>query len=464
MLNVIKDNPFRILGAYSDGSLRDVMANYGKIKAFSKVGREVSFPIDNVAKFNEKPNRTESSIDNSLANIQSDVDRPKFAIFWFNSLGIDFGTSKLISGDIAGAAQQFISTIESTDINLIQNAIADKNHTLSSFEILKIYFEALTKEAQSDLAISSALLSSTNDVHISYLSSLKKKDIVNDLREIKEEIDSLSVDAPMPTFSELKKKNEEAKSIIVNSNIEADILLSGAYDQVCKSIRSKVISISNKSFDNIGKIEKQDFVNIIKECVAVLQAVDVSHASEKTKNQYKEDLDSMSKDINGADDAYLLAIASNENICWYCGERATHTETRTYEKKEEHSIGYNRKRVTTYTKTIKLHVCDECKKENDSQGSWGICGAIFMLIVECGISIYYCCNNSDYGFEWKWDWIWPVLIGNVFLWWITYFVGAALGIGFRWLFYKAIGRKSRHFVRTESDHPLVKKIKKQGYS
>lgn len=464
MLSVVKDNPFRILGAYSDSSLRDVIANFGKIKAFSKVGREVSFPMDDVAMFEELPDRSETSIETSLASIQSDADRPKFAVFWFNSLGIDFGTSKLISGDIAGAVKQFISTIETTDINSIQNAIADKNHALSAFEVLKIYFETIAKDDQSGLAISTALSSSANDVHISYLSSLKKGDVVDGLKVITEEIDSLPVETSVHTFAELKKKYEEAKCIIANSTIGSDILVSRAYDQVCKSIRSKVISISNQSFNNIGKIEKLDFINTIKQCVAVLQAVDVSYASERIKEQYKEDLESMSNDIKGADDTYLIAIASNENICWYCGEKATHTETRTYEKKEEHSIGYNRKRVTTYTKTVKLHVCDECKKENDSQGSWGIYGAVFMLIVECGASIYYCCNTNGYGFEWKWDWIWPVVIGNIFLWWITFYIGALFGAGFRWLFYKATGRKSRHFIRTESDHPLVRRIREQGYS
>lgn len=464
MLGIVKNNPFRILGAYSDSGLRDVIANSGKIKAFSKVGRDVTFPIDNIVEFNEKPDRSESAVDSSLAIIQSDVDRPKYALFWFNSAGIDFGTSKLISGDIAGAAVQFLTTIETVDIRLIQEVIGDKSRLLCSLDFLRYYFETISEEKQYSLAISSAISITTNNEHKAFLSSLKQDNIIDDLKAISEEIDSLSLDSTDFAFSELEKNIDKTKSILATSSINSEILLAGTYDQICKSIRSKVIGISNRSFENIGKIEKNDFINIIKQCAAILKAVDLSSASEKTKMQYKEDIESMSNDINSVDDAYLIAIASNENICWYCGEKATHTETRTYEKKEEHSIGFNRKRVTTYTKSVKLHVCDECKKENESQGNWALYGAALMLIIECIISIIFSCNKSYYGFEWNWDWIWPVLIGNLFLWWITIYVGAGIGVGLRWLFNKATGRKSRHFIREESDHPLVKKIKKQGYS
>lgn len=464
MLGVIKNNPFRILGAYSDSGLRDIIANSGKIKAFSKVGREVTFPIDNIAEFDEKPDRSEASIESSLAIIQSDVDRPKYALFWFNSLGIDFGTSKLVSGDITGAVIQFITTIETIEVGLIQEVVGDKSHLLCSLDFLKYYFETFSGDKQYSLAISSAISTTTSNEHKAFLSSLKKDSIVDDLKTISEEVDSLSLDSVDFTFSELKKCINKTNTILATSSIDSEILLAGVYDQLCKSIRSKVIGISNKSFDNIGKIEKNDFINIIKQCAAILESVDITPASEKTKMQYKEDIESMSNDINSVDDAYLIAIASNENICWYCGEKATHTETRTYEKKEERSIGFNRKRVTTYTKSVKLHVCDECKKENDSQGSWALYGAALMLLIECVISIIFSCNKSYYGFEWNWDWILPVLIGNLFLWWITFYVGAGIGVGLRWLFYKATGRKSRHFIREDGDHPLVKKIKKQGYS
>ena len=46
MLDIVLNNPYRILGVYSTSSQRDVVANQGKMKAFLKVGKDVSFQLD----------------------------------------------------------------------------------------------------------------------------------------------------------------------------------------------------------------------------------------------------------------------------------------------------------------------------------------------------------------------------------------------------------------------------------
>lgn len=46
MLEAIQSNPYRILGVYSNSPKKDVVANKGKMTAFLKVGRSVSFPLD----------------------------------------------------------------------------------------------------------------------------------------------------------------------------------------------------------------------------------------------------------------------------------------------------------------------------------------------------------------------------------------------------------------------------------
>ncbi len=46
MINAIVHNSFRILGVYSNSSQKEIIANYGKLSAFLKVGKDVSFPID----------------------------------------------------------------------------------------------------------------------------------------------------------------------------------------------------------------------------------------------------------------------------------------------------------------------------------------------------------------------------------------------------------------------------------
>ena len=46
MIDVIVNNPYRILGVCSTSPQRDIVANQGKMKAFLKVGKDVSFQLD----------------------------------------------------------------------------------------------------------------------------------------------------------------------------------------------------------------------------------------------------------------------------------------------------------------------------------------------------------------------------------------------------------------------------------
>lgn len=45
-MKIINNNPYRQLGVYSTSTQKEVVANQGKMKAFLKVGRQVSFPLD----------------------------------------------------------------------------------------------------------------------------------------------------------------------------------------------------------------------------------------------------------------------------------------------------------------------------------------------------------------------------------------------------------------------------------
>ena len=45
-MNIINNNPYRLLGVYSTSPQKEAVANQGKMKAFLKVGRPVTFPLD----------------------------------------------------------------------------------------------------------------------------------------------------------------------------------------------------------------------------------------------------------------------------------------------------------------------------------------------------------------------------------------------------------------------------------
>lgn len=82
MLKLIQNNPFRILGAYTNTSLKDVLAMANKLKAYCKVGKDAELPLDYI---DGLPNveRTIQSIDSSLKALDFDSDRLVASLFWF---------------------------------------------------------------------------------------------------------------------------------------------------------------------------------------------------------------------------------------------------------------------------------------------------------------------------------------------------------------------------------------------
>ncbi|MDE7455986.1 MAG: hypothetical protein K2M96_04680 [Prevotella sp.] len=103
-MNIINNNPYRQLGVYSTSSQRDVIANQGKMKAFLRVGSQVSFPLDLNGLLPEI-SRTEQSVADATSKLTLPAEQLKYAQFWFAKCTqldeIAFG--KLINGDFDGA-------------------------------------------------------------------------------------------------------------------------------------------------------------------------------------------------------------------------------------------------------------------------------------------------------------------------------------------------------------------------
>ena len=81
-IDIITNNPFRILGVFSNASARDIAANIHRISAYQRVNRDVSFSPD-LAGMLGKCNRTTNSVAQAQAEINLPQDKIKYALFWF---------------------------------------------------------------------------------------------------------------------------------------------------------------------------------------------------------------------------------------------------------------------------------------------------------------------------------------------------------------------------------------------
>lgn len=79
---IIRENPLRILGVYSDTPKKEIVANLGKLRAFSKTGKKLSFESDFTSLLGTV-NRAVDSIEKAYNDIALPKDKLQFGMFWF---------------------------------------------------------------------------------------------------------------------------------------------------------------------------------------------------------------------------------------------------------------------------------------------------------------------------------------------------------------------------------------------
>ena len=81
-MNILRNNPYRLLGVYSNSPTKERLANHNRMKAFLKVGKPVSFPLD-LPQYLSAIKRTETSVMDAEAQLTLPKDQLLSAQFWF---------------------------------------------------------------------------------------------------------------------------------------------------------------------------------------------------------------------------------------------------------------------------------------------------------------------------------------------------------------------------------------------
>lgn len=127
-MNIISGNPYRLLGVYSNSPIKDRMANANKMKAYLKVGKSVSFPLD-LLNLIPAPVRLVENMEHANGSINLPQDQLKYALFWFIKVtSIDeIAMGYLQKGEtekakeLFGKKETFSSLINLGVLSLIQN-------------------------------------------------------------------------------------------------------------------------------------------------------------------------------------------------------------------------------------------------------------------------------------------------------------------------------------------------------
>lgn len=81
-MKILQNNPYRLLGVYANSPTKERLANHNRMKAFLKVGKPVSFPLD-LSQYLSSINRSESSVADAEAKLTLPKEQILYAQFWF---------------------------------------------------------------------------------------------------------------------------------------------------------------------------------------------------------------------------------------------------------------------------------------------------------------------------------------------------------------------------------------------
>lgn len=104
--NLLSHNPYRILGVYSNSPKKDVLSSLNRMKAFLKVGKTVSVPLD-LPQFLPSIDRDETIVSSAQASIELPMDQIKHTLFWFMKVTPldDIALNHLLAGNIIQAKE-----------------------------------------------------------------------------------------------------------------------------------------------------------------------------------------------------------------------------------------------------------------------------------------------------------------------------------------------------------------------
>lgn len=94
-MNLIAQNPYRVLGVFANDSVRIRTANIARIRAFSKVRKECAFDSDFTDIFGPI-DRSESAIENAISQLSSADESPVYAALWLHRTNtLDLGAADI---------------------------------------------------------------------------------------------------------------------------------------------------------------------------------------------------------------------------------------------------------------------------------------------------------------------------------------------------------------------------------
>jgi len=294
-MELIQNNPYRIAGILSNATERELQRQKTKIRAYTKVGKEIKSDFDFQILGNI--DRTEDSVNKAFSNVEQSQDKVNYALFWFlnaspyDNTAIEYlkngdedkaleiwekvttdkdvnsknfsafnnlGTYKLLSrdkSDIKTGIEAKIKLIESDYFESFVHSVADETYTIDNQKQSEKLIDELLTQFKNQYSSSETLqlFSGCNGTTQKYLS---KKFTEEPLHKIESQIESCkkkrkadkgrAYEFGLKLFTKTKDDLSILKSLLGTSDLKYKAIA----DQLANEIMQCGIDYFNESQEN----------------------------------------------------------------------------------------------------------------------------------------------------------------------------------------------------------------------
>lgn len=271
-LKVLSDNPFRILGVYSNARPAEIVLNCDDMEAYISIGQAIGFDLD---LNNLMPNvvRSMDSVDNAKKRINRSENKLKYALFWFfKDSSATHAINHLKNGDFDSANSIFeMEDTFSAQINkAVVAMVQDDLGSAISYTTEMIHDDDLRSAFISAICGNTVLISEDEIAHL-YIDTLLEENNATDLMDLFQENgtsvsddDYLKEKAISAPISRINSEIAEAKAV-KRDDADANYRAGKALMNNTKNDLTKVKSLLGAS-DMKYQMLADDLANTILQC------------------------------------------------------------------------------------------------------------------------------------------------------------------------------------------------------
>lgn len=482
-LQLINNNAYRLLGVIATTSKKDIERNKSKFNAFLRVNRPVpTQPLD-FPKLLIEVHRDLDSIRKAESEISIPMGKLIHGMFWFVGMGkVDEDCFKsLTSGDVETAVEKWrkdgtVSSLQNILVCLLikhqyREAIllAHNIYTvhfdewrelfsllsdLTSVEVSHLFLDNIYSEIPKEITSMS-----WNGLPTDWETYIKQKSVTplsDNVTSLVEKCKKANGDNPQLRYKDAFDLLEKALPLLNELELllkPDDITLLSMEDKVYSEVLNCSIASYNAVYDELNNGNDSSYRQIAPLCNELANKINTRFVSPTVAKRIKENKKIINEKCSNIEKTIEECIALNNQLCWFCGANGG---THEYKKPYSYSVTeptWNGTKTTTYTKTVTLHICDDCQNEFDERIRWNRYTAAMIFVVIAAIVLIF----FDFWMDFElWGWIFTIAAISIGSIWIGSMTSKYVR---RWLDKDNI----REFKRDIDDNPYVKMVKSEGY-